>query len=454
MQASADYYTPGSVKMVPWTAPDPVIERDVHAYVRRLLVQYARGSLTDETSWDFVCPKVGGSLTEYYQRTQQDLATRKTSVAETQSVISGLIDAVYHTSSVGLANDLLGTDSDADVPISSEPISLMCDRMLAYGVGCVFGRWDIRYATGDKPAPELPDPFAPLPACPPGMLQNAQGLPAAPEGVPADYPLRISWSGILVDDPDHPEDIVRRVREVLALLWGERAEAIEQEACEILGVKELRDYFAAPSRFFADHLKRYSKSRRQAPIYWPLSTRSGRYTVWLYYHRLNADTLYTVVNRYVTPKMEAVQEHAERLSARLAEATGREAAALGDEIGDLRTFLDELREFRAELLRVAELPYKPDLNDGVIINAAPLHRLFRLRKWAQDTAAVWAKLVAGEYDWAHLAYTIWPERVRRVCETDRSIAIAHGLEHLCTVQARPARSKRRPTPDEDEDVEE
>ncbi len=57
-----------------------------------------------------------------------------------------------------------------------------------------------------------------------------------------EYPLRITWSGILLDDSDgdatqtHPEDIVRRVREVLELLWGERAQAIEQEACEILGV--------------------------------------------------------------------------------------------------------------------------------------------------------------------------------------------------------------------------
>jgi hypothetical protein len=37
-----------------------------------------------------------------------------------------------------------------------------------------------------------------------------------------------------VDDPDHPEDIVRRVREALAVLWGDRADAIEAEACEIL----------------------------------------------------------------------------------------------------------------------------------------------------------------------------------------------------------------------------
>ena len=85
-------------------------------------------------------------------------------------------------------------------------------------------------------------------------LQNSDGLPAAPNEVPNDYPLRISWPGILVDDPGHSEDIVTRVREAIEVIWRDRAEAIEQEACEILGVKSLRDYFSRPASFFADHL--------------------------------------------------------------------------------------------------------------------------------------------------------------------------------------------------------
>ena len=39
-----------------------------------------------------------------------------------------------------------------------------------------------------------------------------------------------------------------RVWEVLDLLCGDRAEAIEQEACEILGVRELREYFQPAGR--------------------------------------------------------------------------------------------------------------------------------------------------------------------------------------------------------------
>ena len=39
--------------------------------------------------------------------------------------------------------------------------------LASYCFGNAFGRWDVHFATGEKSAPELPDPFAPLPACPP-----------------------------------------------------------------------------------------------------------------------------------------------------------------------------------------------------------------------------------------------------------------------------------------------
>jgi hypothetical protein len=263
------------------------------------------------------------------------------------------------------------------------------------------------------------------------------------------YPLRISWHGILVDDPGingiqpHRDDIVRRVREVFDLLWKDKAHEIEQEACDILGVSDLRDYFRKPGDFFQDHLKRYSKSRRKAPIYWPLSTASGLYTVWLYYHRLTDQTLFAAVNKYVEPKIADVERGMARTEDDLKVASGRDATRLTDRLNEARTFLGELRELREELLRIAALPYKPDLNDGVIINAAPFHNLFRLRSWAKDTEDCWKKLEKGDYDWAHLAYTIWPDRVREVCKKDRSIAIAHGLEDLCEVEAQGTKKSPR-----------
>jgi hypothetical protein len=262
------------------------------------------------------------------------------------------------------------------------------------------------------------------------MLPNEQGLPAAPSDVPASFPLRISWPGILVDDKGHVEDIERRVREALQVIWPDRADAIEQEACEILGVKTLRDYFRKPSGFFADHLKRYSKSRRQAPIYWPLSTRSGEYTLWLYYHRLSDQTLYSCVNNFVEPKLRQVSEAVNQLRGKGQVRTREEEK----EFERMQDFEHELQEFRDELLRLAKLPWRPDLNDGVQITAAPLWSLFRSPKWQKTLKETWQSLERGDYDWAHLAMTVWPQRVVPKCAKDRSMAIAHDVEDLFWVE--------------------
>ena len=64
------------------------------------------------------------------------------------------------------------------------------------------------------------------------------------------------------------------------------------------------------------------------------------------------------------------------------------------------------------------------------ITAAPLWPLFRHKPWQKVLKDTWAKLEKGDYDWAHLAMTYWPERVREKCKTDKSLAIAHGLEDL------------------------
>jgi hypothetical protein len=342
------------------------------------------------------------------------------------------------------AKKLLSESDISDSPLLVEE----CGLLAAFLLGSSLGRWDIRYATGERQPPALLDPFDPLPVCPPGMLQNAEGLPMEKdEGsrmkAEGKYPLRVSWSGILVDDANHPEDIVARVREAIEVIWKDRAEAIEQEACGILGVKTLRDYFRRPATFFADHLKRYSKSRRQAPIYWPLSTKSGSYTLWLYYHRLTDQTLHTCLADFLDPKIRKIQAELDA-----AHADGSTRAA------ELREFLDELKDLHDEIERVIKLPWKPNLNDGVLITASPLWKLFRLPKWQKDLKACWDKLAKGDYDWAHLAYTIRPREVEKACEKDRAIAIAHDLEHLCRIETPKPKKKRGKTTTEEEEPDE
>jgi len=86
-----------------------------------------------------------------------------------------------------------------------------------------------------------------------------------------------------------------------------------------------------------------------------------------------------------------------------------------------------LIELRDTLLQIAK-SYRPRHDDGVQISAAPLWQLFRHRPWQKLLKDTWTKLEKGEYDWAHLAMSYWPDRVRKKCKSDKSLAIAHGLE--------------------------
>jgi hypothetical protein len=359
--------------------------------------------------------------------------------------------------------------------IQVESTEKSADQVLVECIGIAFGRWDIRMATSCEFVLAPATPFHPLPLCPPATLVSPDGLPATsghivseewlrarpnasalpPSGsvkrptIPDnEYPLQVSWNGILVDDPGHPADIVARVRKVLDLLWKDRAFSVEQECCTGLGVSDLREYLRKPAGFFQDHLARYSKSRRKAPIYWPLSTKSGSYTLWVYYPRLTEGTLYDCLNNYLAPKLEQTGKELTAVRVKLREKADAELRKRHEELVKLE---GELSELRAELLHVAALPYKPDLDDGVVICAAPLRKLFRLGKWQKELETNWAALEAGNYDWAHLSYAIWPKRVEEKCRMDRALAIAHGLEHLCTVQVFSKRASNNSATGEDDD---
>jgi hypothetical protein len=317
-------------------------------------------------------------------------------------------------------DDLDESDDDGDVAeVDAMP---MVASLLSWTLGVAFGRFDVRLAIGDRDAPPEPEPFEPLPVCSPGMLTGNDGLPVA--APPPRYPLTFPLDGVLVDDPGHPRDVLRAVRSVFETVFDD-ANARWHEAAELLGTPDLRTWFARD--FFEPHIKRYSKSRRKAPIYWQLATASGSYSVWIYIHRATADTLFRVLNDFVGPKLD--HERA-KLDGLTQDAGANPSAAQRREIEQHETFVGELQALKTEVARVAPL-WKPNLDDGVILNFAPLWRLVpQSRSWQGECKKAWDKLVAGDYDWAHLAMHLWPERVVPKCIDDRSLAIAHGLEDV------------------------
>ena len=243
------------------------------------------------------------------------------------------------------------------------------EGLISYLVGCALGRWDVRIGRDPSLAPPPPDPFDPVPICPPGTLVGPDGLPAreAPEG----YPLELPPDRILLDEERHRWDIVRRVRAAAEVLFDD-ADAILDECEKVLG-RGLREYFRRD--FFKVHLGRYSKSKRKAPIYWYLCVPSRRWGIWLYAPTLSRETLFAVV-REARRKEQAARSAVEDLSRQAQKASGREAQRLARALEDHEQLLGELAEFRTEAERVAGLGWEPDLDDGIVLCAAPLSKLF------------------------------------------------------------------------------
>lgn len=284
------------------------------------------------------------------------------------------------------------------------------DGLLSWAAGVASGRFDWRLATGERDAPPEADPFDPLPAKSPGML---------PDGAVPFH----AHAGVLVDDQGHTDDLPRLIEEVLTRVDADVPSDIRRWL--------QRDFFKL-------HLKQYSKSRRKAPIYWPLSTASGDYTLWVYYPDLTDQTLFTAVNDFVEPKLQHLESELSALRRKGQERTSAEEKAFEK----LQTLQEELTDLRDTLLQLAPT-YKPNHDDGVQITAAPLWRLFRHKPWQKVLKDTWEKLEAGDYDWAHLAMSYWPERVREKCKTDKSLAIAHDLEHLYEEPEEPAGGARK-----------
>ena len=122
--------------------------------------------------------------------------------------------------------------------------------------------------------------------------------------------------------------------------------------------------------------------------------------MWLYYHRLDKDILFKALVNYVEPKLRLEVDRLAQIRAQRAVAgiSGRDAKRLERELERQETFLSELQDFHDKLRRAAELNLEPDLNDGVVLNIAPL---WELVPW-KEAEKYWKELLNGKYEWSSI----------------------------------------------------
>ncbi|TDW98258.1 hypothetical protein [Kribbella sp. VKM Ac-2566] len=270
---------------------------------------------------------------------------------------------------------------------------------LSYLVGVAFGRWDVRYATGEAEPLAMPDPFDPLPRVARGMLVEEDGVPASRP--PKDYPLPLPPDLLLHDDPGHPADVVtavHRTAEIVTSGGGPQTLRLTSE------IRDLRKYVR--DKFFAAHLKQYSRSRRSAPIYWQLAVPSKRWGLWLYAPALSRESLFAI-SRAAHDKMAALSDKIAQIRAGLARGDDRELRHQAESLEDLLT---EIEKFAATADVAAQSGWEPDLNDGFVLNAAPLEALFVNRVWRTQITAHHKVLQKGGYPWASVQSQFYGRR--------------------------------------------
>jgi hypothetical protein len=454
----------GLIKRLPW--PYRASEEATFSALAHRAWSLKRGlDPRIETSHAFILPALlevtGDVLTaraeawaERVQTIESELATIQAEIDERGFDLYGIDEADRRVITEGFGGSGTAVDSSGDVDESEDDAgedgeedasvadaASLAAELVSWAVGVAFGRFDVRLATGVRPMPAEPEPFDPLPACSPGMLAGGDGLPLAlqPEG----YPLAVAEAGVLVDDPGHAQDLTTAVRAVFEVVFGADADRWWHEVAALLDPKghELRVWLAGS--FFEHHLKRYSKSRRKAPILWQLGTPTGQYSVWLYAHRLTRDSFFQLQNEVVSPKLTHEEQ---QLTSLIQNAGGSPSASERKEIAAQEAVVEELRAMLDEVKRVAPL-WNLNLDDGVVLTIAPLWRLVPQHKpWQKELKSKWDELAAGKYDWAHLAMHLWPERVVPKCATDRSLAIAHGLEDVFWAEGADGKWKARTTP--------
>ena len=342
--------------------------------------------------------------------------------------------------------ELLSIDGASNTNVIDKKV--MAQEIVMELVGMAFGRWDADYATGKKTIPEFGDVFDALPFMPVVSLQNesspnasGSGFPAREQNIPSKGTnnsqggntngayFSIPEDGILSMDADSPLSLTTHIRDVMRYIWDERADDIEYELCQLIGCKNLQNYLESPTGFFDYHFKRYTKSRRKAPIYWPLSSEDGILTYWVYYPKLNQNTLHSLILK--------LRDENERLHSQIAATTDKTQQTL------LRGRQQQVEGMMDELNNIINAGYKPNHDDGVPVTSCPLVKLIAHRGWKQECTENWEDLQKGEYDWSHLAMSMFPARVTQKAKKDWCLALTHGLEHLCENKPKEKKTRKK-----------
>lgn len=376
----------------------------VAALVTQCVELTQQDSRENETTYDFVLPlrkaedrlerlerllileaEIDAEVSRLYGLREDDLAAIDLELSDTIMAEDG-----EEADPTGEKDD----DADEALELSQSEIAR---RWISYAIGTVLGRFEIGK---------------------PGGL----GCGDFAETVVVEIRKLVDADGIMPCEDGNPQDIATNALACLNLMLG--VDAARETIRSAFGEGDPKDalrnwldrFTGQPAQsFWRYHFQQY----RKRPVYWPFQSPNRRYTVWVFHERFGPDTLFRIRNEFVEPRLRLAEREIADLRVRASK--DRKASKELDRMLDLA---DDLTKFSANLKTITERGYTSQIDDGVLLNAAPLHEV--LPSWP-ETRAAWKELEDGKYDWSHQAMAYWPDRVKAACLTNKSFAIAHGL---------------------------
>ena len=403
----------------------PTSSHILQALVQQGIALTRADSEEDEVTYDFIAPLCEGSLDE----TLYSLRLRAEKLAKVERQIDEEVYQLYGISEedrvaieIELAAPVVTRDEgedDEDKAAAGSEEGMTEDALLGreslalrwidYAVGIVMGRFQ------------------------PGV-EGALGHGRFPAELAGKLREISDDDDIAVLDSGHQDDLAAKVEQVLELMLGETG-AVEVTHTALGNSRDpaalLRLYLERD--FFKQHIQQY----RKRPIYWLLQSPKKHYSVYLYYERVSRDTLPLIRgNRYLGGKINQTRHRIEEVQTAIKTAEGRKKRQLEKDLDNLQTLPADLEAFDQAIQRVLNaqnergetVGWRPEIDDGVILNLAPLHEI--LPSWKAEPKKYWEGLEDGEYDWSYTAMRYWPKRVLEKCRKNKSYAIAHNCLDL------------------------
>lgn len=193
--------------------------------------------------------------------------------------------------------------------------------LLSYYLGCAMGRWEL-------------------------------------EGLEPDD------EGIIVFDSDFEDNVMSFVRRCIELTYGQNELYERETEIEEMLNKSIEDWFR--NTFFRyHHCKEYRRRGQRIPIYWQLETDEGAFSCFVYYHKMDADTLPKLRGQYIDKKLDTLQNRLEAIESELEAADGEQARDLRSKKEEIQADIDDITEFRDRVDALIDEGFEPDFEAGI-----------------------------------------------------------------------------------------